>query len=179
MAVKVQSESGQSLIEFLLLLPAMVGLVFILVRVNTAIQISIVNQQYARAQVHFITYNSSVYPDLSLRTRGAMAETGFNQILLGISENNNSEDGASSFEPVASTHQVTRRRILAGGNEERAEPDRREMVRVRTTVTLCTQSNFIGGDGNNLMMTSSNMTALESAGSRAFQYCAAPAEFIE
>ena len=38
-------ERGQSLLEFCLLLPVLLGLVTMMIRVNTAIQVSIVNQQ--------------------------------------------------------------------------------------------------------------------------------------
>ncbi len=43
-------ESGQSVLEFLLLIPLIVALTVLLVKMNAVIQVSIVNQQYARAQ---------------------------------------------------------------------------------------------------------------------------------
>ena len=51
-------EDGQSIVEFLVSLPLLVGLAVVLIRVNSAIQMSIVNQQYARAQTLNLTYNS-------------------------------------------------------------------------------------------------------------------------
>jgi len=46
----LSSERGQSVLEFVFMLPILLGLIVIMVRSNTVIQMSIVNQKYARAQ---------------------------------------------------------------------------------------------------------------------------------
>lgn len=132
------AESGQSIIEFMFLLPMLVGLAVLLVRVNTAIQISIVNQQYARQHVLFLTYSSPVYPRIRIR-EDSFIERGFNQMLIGVSENLAPE---GSYVPKASTKNIARKPKL-GSNDVKSEPSERGEVRVRTTVSLCTQPNVI------------------------------------
>ena len=53
------------MLEFLVMLPLMVGLAMLMIRVNTVIQMGIVNQQYARAQALFVAGNGSEYPQRS------------------------------------------------------------------------------------------------------------------
>ena len=96
-----RGESGQSILEFLLMLPMLVGLVLILVRINTAIQVSIVNQQYARSHALWLNFNSAVYPQLALR-EGHLTANNDNQMVIGVSDNTAPQDG-TTFTPVAST----------------------------------------------------------------------------
>src|SRR5262249_40646084 len=141
-ANKRHPERGQSILEFLLMLPLMVGLVVIMVRVNTAIQMSIVNQQYARAQALFLAINSPIYPSLGLQ-QSQLAGKGYNQMVIGVSENSYPLDRDANVPPKASTLNVTRDpRALDGRPQE--EPPERAWVRIRDTVTLCTQSVVIG-----------------------------------
>lgn len=139
--------SGQSVIEFLIVLPLMVGLVVLMVRVNTAIQVSIVNQQYVRAYTLFFAYNSPIYPRLRNRV-GALDAHGYNQILLGISNQKISEgDGyeQENITPDAAVISLTEKK--GGVDDPHVEPELRSRVRVRTTVTLCTQTNVIKNSG--------------------------------
>lgn len=145
-----RDESGQSVLEFLILLPLMLGLTVLTVRMNMAIQVSIVNQQYSRAQALQLAFHSPNYPELKYQREGN------NQLILGVSENMPDADGASYY-PEATVSIVARNRRLAnrpGGEQE--QPNERSHVRIRNTVTLCTPSNSIqtsdgwtmaGGDG--------------------------------
>jgi len=54
----IENNKGQSLFEFILLLPVLLGFSTILIRINTAIQISIVNQQFTRDQLGILINNS-------------------------------------------------------------------------------------------------------------------------
>ena len=131
-------EEGQSILEFCFMLPVMVGLAMILFRVNTTIQMSIVNQQYARAQALFLTFNHSIYPYRDLRF-AQLTRKGYNQMVIGVSDNPAAVGG---YSPAASTFTISKQ---PGGSEEtRKEPERRSNVRVRTTVSICTQPNVIG-----------------------------------
>jgi hypothetical protein len=144
-------ESGQSVVEFLIMLPMMIGLVVILVRVNSAIQMSIVNQQYARSTATWLTFNSPVYP----QRKFVMADfTPFNssRMVVGVAENQIGVDD-SGAQPEASTQQVTRGRRKPGGTDSNSDKQNlreRELVRVRTTVALCTQVNSIELDGKKM-----------------------------
>jgi hypothetical protein len=175
--------NGQSVLEFLLMLPLMVGLVVLLVRANTAIQISIVNQQYARAQALFLTFNSPTYPQLELRQPHVTAKQ-YNQMIIGVADNPAPEDG-SPYIPDAATQNVTRRKS-GTRDEAKTEPRERDKVRIRDTVTICTQVNIVPGQGGALV------PVLEMGGPRfsvpvgknnltdqsAFQFCRAPVEYI-
>ncbi|OFZ19708.1 MAG: hypothetical protein A2X94_16775 [Bdellovibrionales bacterium GWB1_55_8] len=137
-------EKGQSLLEFLLLLPVLLGLVSMMVKANTAIQVSIVNQQYARAQALFLTYNSPVFPQNRLRQE-SLTGRGYNQMVIGVSADK-VEDAST---PVATVQQVARKGVQ--GNENSAEePELRAAVRVRTNVVLCTQQNVLA-DGKAIL----------------------------
>jgi hypothetical protein len=136
-------DRGQSVLEFLLMLPMMVGLVVILVKVNTTIQISIVDQQYSRAQALWLTFSSPVYPLLRIR-EGQLTKKKYNQMVLGVSDNA-APAGNEPYEPLASTHYIARKKGEADNGDKEAKE--RALVRVRNTVTLCTQPNVVTGPG--------------------------------
>lgn len=163
----VDDESGQSVLEFLLMLPLMLGLTALTLRMNMAIQMSIVNQQYARAQAFHLTFHSPYYPEAI----GARRENGFNQMVMGVSENlPESEGEAGEYQPEASVAVVARNRRLAnrpGGAQE--QPRERSHVRVRNTVTLCTASHFVVTDRGRQPADAN--TLREGVSSRSFAYC--------
>lgn len=128
----VSNEFGQSTIEFLLMFPVMVALVVFLVKVNSAIQVSIVNQQYARGQALFLTYNSPNYPELRLAPSSQSDE-----VTMGISDNL-AEDGYTPDATVVSIVRPARAGELADDERAGAEPGLRGRIRVRNSVTLCT-----------------------------------------
>lgn len=132
MTTVVNSESGQSILEFLMILPILMGMVVVLIRINTAIQIAIVNQQYSRAQTLFLTFNSPFYPKVSMQK--SLVTRNFNQLVIGVSENTTDNQGDTS--PVASTQVITRK-PTQGADAPQTEPLTRSKVRIRNTVTLC------------------------------------------
>jgi hypothetical protein len=138
-------ERGQSIIEFLVMLPLMVGLVVLLIRVNSAIQVSIVNQQYVRSQLLFLSYNSAFYPRLDHRVN-SMANHGYNQMVLGMSEkalSGGDDFTESNDQPDAPVTKIRRGRD--GNDDSQAEPDSRSRVRIRTSATLCGPITVIRG----------------------------------
>ncbi|MEK6705152.1 MAG: TadE family protein [Bdellovibrionota bacterium] len=139
-------ERGQSIIEFVLMLPVLLIFTYALVKVNTLIQMSIVNQQYVRAKTLSLAYNSSVYPYLNLR-RQELDEKNYNQMLVGMSDQAISvEEGRE--QPDAPVYNIARKGH-EGSNEPKAEPRQRTAIRVRTTVSLCTQQN-VARNGSSL-----------------------------
>jgi len=145
--VKLQrQESGQSVLEFLFMLPVVIGLVVLLVRVNSAIQASIVNQKYVRSHMLFLTFNSPVYPRLSLQQDQFVAK-GMNKMVVGMADQPVSE---TNNQAVAPTRSIVRNgvNVAEGGSGE--EPEDRANVRIRTTATLCTP---IFGLGQNIALT--------------------------
>ncbi len=176
------NRSGQSLLEFLLMLPVMFGMAALLLKFNSAIQVSIVNQQYARAQTLWLAFNSPVYPYLRLREE-ELTSSGFNQMLIGVSDNAAPDDGESQYVPKASVQNVARRKPASfGGDQNQQEPNERSLVRIRSTVTLCTQPNVVSGQGRDvpiLPLSGGKASGLSNLteGSR-FEYCKSPLEYL-
>lgn len=137
-------EQGQSVLEFMMMFPMLIGLTVLLVRINTAIQVSIVNQQYARAHALFLTYNNPYYPEIRFQSR--LISTATNQMILGISNNpSEANSGGGTYKPEATTQLISRNTKLAAGSSDapHEEPQVRANVRIRNSVTLCTQTLFL------------------------------------
>ena len=167
------SQEGQSIVEFLVTLPLMIGLVIVLIRVNSAIQISIVNQQYARAQTLNLAYNSPFYPEKNKRS--ALTGSKMNQMIVGVSEN---QPGGGGFVPEASTQRVTRLPTAQGPDAPQEEPNQRAKVRIRDTVTLCTQSVVIKpGGGGATPLINGDSYAANPAGSGDYFYCGSEVKY--
>jgi hypothetical protein len=146
-------ERGQSLLEFLLMLPLLLGLIVLMTRVNTAIQASIVDQQYARMQTLWLTFNSPIYPRIALR-QSSLIPKNYNQMMIGVAQN----EIVGTGQPIASTTMIARTPALAAQGSSAVQvdgPPLRALVRIRNTVSLCTQSNFSGGNPI-LVLNSSN-----------------------
>lgn len=148
-------KAGQSLIEFLLLLPFLLAITILVIRANAAIQVSIVNQQYARAQAHFLTFNSPVYPDFgpSGTRQSDMAKAGINAITLGVSDKaiDGGEEGDS--QPEATMQMVARSVSKAGPKPEpQQNSEKSGWVRIRNSITLCTGSHSFDSEGGPVPM---------------------------
>lgn len=167
------NDKGQSVIEFLLLLPLLVGLVSLLIKVNTAIQVSIVNQQYARAHIHWLAFNSAFFPQIAHRKVNFIPK-GYNRMVIGVSDNKAASAETETYEPEATTQLVVRSgKAPKKDGSSKEELNERARVRVRNTISLCTQSNVITTGE----MTAKNLIASgEGSGSKAkmFMYCRGP-----
>lgn len=147
----VHPEGGQSIIEFLVVLPFLIGLTLFLIKTNTAIQVSIVNQKYARAQTLFLAQNSPVYPRLKMMTDKMQAK-GVNRLVIGVSDNFPDSEEGDQYQPEATIYRIT----AAGQPKGEATPQtdeikKRSDIRVRTTVALCTQINAVQMSGGAFM----------------------------
>ncbi len=180
-------EQGQSILEFLILLPMLVGITMILIRINTAIQISIVNQQYARAQTLFLAYNSAFYPELSKHDR--LISNSTNQMIVGVSDNSegSNQSGQTSYVPRATVQLVARTPRIVAPNQPQEEPTTRAKVRIRSTVTLCTPVISLSsgnGTGHAILAVTPRLrppfdavgSSTLSEGSR-FNYCGSPIQY--
>lgn len=134
-------DRGQGALEFLLLLPMCLGVVMLMIRVNTVIQISIVDQKYAREQALFVAGNAADYP-LRPGVVETLAGTGAsmsNQLVMGVSENAPTGTGdadSESFNTQASTFVIGRASNRLGSDAQ-GEVNKRSKIRVRNTVNLC------------------------------------------
>ena len=139
--------SGQSLVEFVLILPVVIGMLFLLIRVDSAIQVSIVNQKYSRQRLFELVGNSPYYPDLGRVP--SLIEKGDNRLVVGVSEESTQEID-SGFSPSAPTQMIARRRAVAANAEASDDPGeqpRRANVRIRNTVEMCTPILFSNDGG--------------------------------
>lgn len=140
-----QNERGQSLLEVLLALPVLLSLFLILVRSNTAIQMSIVNQKYARAQALYLAQNSSYYPRRDFTEGPAFVRPGneHNRMTMGVADNVFGE--GPDQEPVASSYRITPKPNQALDPSGDIDAERISQVRVYNTVALCTPSVVVQG----------------------------------
>jgi hypothetical protein len=141
----MRDDSGQSVVEFLLVLPLLLTILMLIVRVNTVIQMSIVDQKYAREQVLFISGNSPDYP-LRANIVTVLAKSGMNQLVVGVSENKPADaDGGEGTDTTASTYYIGRKPGLAESQDSGDDITARATIRVRNTVTLCLPMISFGG----------------------------------
>ena len=142
--VTISSEEGQSVVEFIFLLPMLLGLTTLLININTAIQMGIVNQQYARQQALVLAYNSPFYPpadsaDPQSKSSPRKTLRGASQMVLGVTDNIDSGGGA--YSPIATQQMIVRKPSLAKPNAPGDEnASTMGWVRIRNSVTLCTQT---------------------------------------
>lgn len=166
---------GQSLIEFIFLLPVLFGLTTILLKVNSAIQMSIVNQKYARAQALFLAQNSPHYPRRDQAEY--IASRGSNQVVMGVGDTLALDQEANaSLNIRAQSLQIARSKQVAAKNgaedeDEEKNPTKRGLVRIRNTVSLCAPTLMIlTRGGGPQRFTSSTLT--QKFDPKAFNYCA-------
>lgn len=130
------NDGGQSIVEFLLLLPILFGFVTLMVRVNTAIQMSIVNQKYARSQALWLSFNSPQYPEKRFH-EPQFIRLNQSRMIIGVSDN----QALPSYAPYPPVFRITRNPALTIGSDDGStEPTTaqgRGRVRVRTTVSMC------------------------------------------
>lgn len=160
------------------MLPLVVGMFVTLVKVNTAAQISIVNQQYARSHALFLAYNSPNYPERRFIPGSFIGDSiNANQMVILVGENAVSRDGGagSNLRPEAPTQSIARGN--ARTNESTSQPGgktgsrQRSKVRVLSSVSLCTPSYTISAGSG---IVTADKLPNENAD---FRFCAYP--FLE
>lgn len=161
-------EEGQSVLEFLLMVPAMLAMTLLVIRINTVIQMGIVNQQYSREQLFILSGNHPVYPRLDRRE--FLAKTGLNRLTLGVAEEQVAADTGAY---TASTFYIHRRPGL-GSEENGEEVKERANVRVRNTVTICTPVYTLdpgGGPDKQIFRPGAEWSLRDSVPSPKFPFC--------
>lgn len=132
---KKRAESGQALIEFIMLIPLLMAFVWYMVHVNVAINKSIVGQKSARSQLFLKLFNHRSGP-----IRNDFGNTDRSHFYVGVS----SEVVQGAARPVAPLE------ALGIGASPKKNPDAndepgeappgvlRQRVRVRTVFGICT-----------------------------------------
>lgn len=133
---------GQSVLELMFTIPVFIGFIWIFFQVNSAIQVSINNQQHARAQAFHLTFNSPIFPELKFRVlENGMENNGApDQFVAGtsaevIDETNPGQVSATVVSLARDKNKVKGESVQSLPGTERTN------VRIRDTVTLCTQRN--------------------------------------
>ncbi len=155
MATKVVSahdQTGQAVLETVILLPAFFIVVAVLYKVNIAAQVSINYVQAARSQLFTFLENSSEYPRLAYRHTAynptlALGKNGYNQLLLGVSSKEGVQESdlgdSTEIFPIPEEVSILRKGATKKGNDGVGEVKERSELRIRTTVAICTPINSI------------------------------------
>ena len=142
-------ESGQSIIEFLLMMPIMVGMMVTLVKANTAAQLSIVNQQYARSHALWLAFNSPIYPERRMVLQDFTNGQNSNQMVILVGEETNDEakedsnSGGGAYHPSAPSYNIEKYNTPGKKTSSSGVAKSPSLVRSFASVSLCTQSNAI------------------------------------
>ncbi|OFZ35312.1 MAG: hypothetical protein A2070_15340 [Bdellovibrionales bacterium GWC1_52_8] len=125
------------------MLPMMVILTMLMIKINTVIQISLVNQKYSRSHALALAMNSPYFPGMALRTND-LTNIGYNQMIIGVS----AIEILDGSPPMSMNYSITRPGVQ--GSEDRMTPPERSKIRVRSTVSMCTQQNVLA-DGRPIL----------------------------
>jgi hypothetical protein len=133
----VSHQEGQSLVEFLLALPFLFFITILMIKINTVIQYSIVNQRYVRETAVFSTASS---PYTRIDFMKEIAQIGENRIVMGVAQDPipaNVTSGASTRPP---RFKIQRSGVLREVNDKDLTFSNKEQgtVRVSTTLSICT-----------------------------------------
>lgn len=162
------NQKGQSVLEFLFLMPLVVIFIGLLIRIMIVTQTSIVQQKYARAQALTLTGYSPEFPSTILRQ--SAYELHMNQMLIGIAKNNAPAEDAD-YPPRPPIVAVSRPGTDMGQtNPNPSSLRRRGRVRVRTSVTLCSQLNAIPSGGQ-WMRYEDAINPAKASGQPGWAYC--------
>ena len=171
----IRNDAGQSMLEFVLLLPLFIGIFFLMLRLNSATQISIVNQKYARTTTLRLTYNHPWFVKFSPvgTTSNGVNAARYHRETIGISD----EFTDGNRRPIATSFLITRTPASARGETKDAnaqsEPAERAFVRIRNTVTLCLPWSF---DSRKQSIVANYPGGRELDNNDEFNICDGPAE---
>lgn len=129
---KKKSNSGQSILEFAFLIPIFATILFLIIEVETAISMSIVNQKYSRNHMHFLFFNHRQYPqhDFVQKQKGDSMRRWW----IGV-DDNSTYNKLNNIVPKAPTQKIGK--IKPSQDEQAGDVDERQNVRIRTMVFTC------------------------------------------
>lgn len=124
------AQSGQSMMEFAILIPLLIGLMALMVEVETVISGAIVGQKYVRQHLHFLFFNSRNYPEhgfLNMKDGSWMSRY---WIVLHSKPVEQSPD----LQPIAPKFRVGRKKVP---NDDELDSDARQNVRLFVSAFVC------------------------------------------
>lgn len=136
MLTKSRKDSGQALIEFLMMMPFLLTFTWYMIHVSMAINKSVVGQQHARSQLFLKMFNHSRGPELSAFT--SVARSSF---FIGVAKN---VIGSGPSVPQAPTETLgigANPGVNPLANNDSGEASggtMRQVVRIRSAFGICT-----------------------------------------
>ena len=131
-------QSGQALLEFIIMFPMIIALLWYLLKVQIAINTSIVGQKHARSHIFLKVLNHRDYPiDKEYRENPGSRSV----FWLGVAGRSISEDTINSPAPIVDLGVGLNPVQLPGSRDDPGEAEAdmpRQRVRIRTAFGLCT-----------------------------------------
>jgi hypothetical protein len=132
------TQSGQALLEFIIMFPIILALLWYLLKVQIAINTSIVGQKHARSHIFLKVLNHRDYPiDKEYRENPGTRSV----FWLGVAGRAIEENTVNSSAPVVDLGVGLNPRPLPGARDDPGEAELdmpRQRVRIRTAFGLCT-----------------------------------------
>jgi hypothetical protein len=162
--------SGQSLLEFAFLVPVFVGLIQILIQVEIALSMSIVNQKHTRGALQHLLFNHRSYMELRYAYRESTGQ--YKRRFYVMMDNRPSGGSAASSDLTPEAPVVSIGNYTGANNDANTEFGdgvvvTRQKVRIRSTASICLPP--IGVNGEALLAENNLGEDTFSAGN--YAYC--------
>lgn len=149
----INNQKGQSLFEFVILLPIMITILGLQYKGNTLSQISINNQKYARAQTLYLAFNSPYFPERRFDGNGNVFFNDVTLLELGMSNKVINQQSGNDI-PTETKYPLLRAGETEFGNPGSPEGRNKQTGTpvIRTNVAICSHPRFVIGSGNPLSL---------------------------
>ncbi|MBL6989287.1 MAG: hypothetical protein ISR65_05900 [Bacteriovoracaceae bacterium] len=133
--MKYRAEEGQAIFEFVVFLPFMISLAFILITLGSAINGSINQQKATRRYFYFLTKGNSMLPNIAVLTRlkGKVRSVGLDAV--GWKEKT---QGRSPLAPCYSLKTVISKDLPGDNCESKATGNESRHIKLYTMYGVCT-----------------------------------------
>lgn len=134
----IKNEKGQALLEFIMMLPMVLAFFWYTLKVNVAINKSIVAQKHLRSQLFLKLHNHRDYPVINEYENNPGDRSAY---FMGVSDLSTLGGDQFSPAPIVNIGIGTNPRSLAGTRDDEGEAQPgwlRQNVRVRSAYGICT-----------------------------------------
>ncbi len=134
----IKNERGQALLEFILMLPMVLAFFWYTLKINVAINKSIVAQKHLRSQLFMKLLNHRDYPVIDEYQRNPSDRSAY---FMGVFNEITTTIGSFSPAPTVQLGIGTRPKTFPGSRDEPGEAEAgwlRQNVRIRSAYGICT-----------------------------------------
>ncbi len=134
----IKNERGQALLEFVLMLPMVMAFFWYTLKVNVAVNKSIVAQTHLRSQLFLKLLNHRDYPVTDEYQSNPSNRSVY---YMGVSDNVTTNTRAFSPAPIVKLGIGTKPKVFPGTRDEAGEAESdwlRQNVRIRSAFGICT-----------------------------------------